>query len=372
MEYIKVKDIFKIKKGKKVEQVEKTTNTIRYIQIDDLRNNDNIKYCDPGNKYVYASEKDIIIAWDGANAGTIGYGLNGAIGSTLAVLSKNTEKFDTEYCGLFLKSKFNYLRDKCTGATIPHISKSTLEDLEIPMLELSTQRDIAKLINLAQELIYKRKEQIETLDQLIKSVFYNMFGDIIKDNSCYLSIKECVDFIDYRGKTPIKEEYGVKLITAKNVGFGFYKEEPKEYISEDLYKISMTRGYPKGNDVLFATEGATLGYVTRIPKNYTKFAVGQRLITMVAKENITSEYLEKYMLTQQFQKEIEKKSTGSSAKGIRAAELKEIQIPVPNITLQIKFTEVINNIERTKELLQQSLLELEDNFNSLMQKAFKG
>ena len=43
MEYVKLKDVFSIKKGKKVEQVEKSENTIRYIQIDDLRNNDNIK-----------------------------------------------------------------------------------------------------------------------------------------------------------------------------------------------------------------------------------------------------------------------------------------------------------------------------------------
>ena len=52
------------------------SNVIRYIQIDDLRNNDNIKYCSNNNKYVIANENDLIIAWDGANAGTIGYGLN--------------------------------------------------------------------------------------------------------------------------------------------------------------------------------------------------------------------------------------------------------------------------------------------------------
>ena len=93
MEYVKLKDVFSIKKGKKVEQVEKSENTIRYIQIDDLRNNDNIKYCEKNERYVYAQERDIIIAWDGANAGTIGYGLNGAIGSTLALLTKNDDRF---------------------------------------------------------------------------------------------------------------------------------------------------------------------------------------------------------------------------------------------------------------------------------------
>ena len=102
MEYIKVKDLFTIKKGKKVEQLEQTDGTIRCIQIDDLRNNENLKYCKKDTRYVYSKIDDIIIAWDGANAGTIGYRLNGAIGSTLAVLRKNNDDFDTEYCGLFL------------------------------------------------------------------------------------------------------------------------------------------------------------------------------------------------------------------------------------------------------------------------------
>jgi len=84
---MKVKDLFKIIKGKKVEQVYETNeNTVRLIQIDDLRNDDNIKYCERKEEYIFANKNDVIIAWDGANAGTIGYGLEGAIGSTLAIL----------------------------------------------------------------------------------------------------------------------------------------------------------------------------------------------------------------------------------------------------------------------------------------------
>ena len=46
-------------------------------------------------------------------------------------------------------------------------------------------------------------------------------------------------------------------------------------------------------------------------------------------------------------------------------------IDVP-IELQNKFAEFVNQVDKIKEDMQQSLKELEDNFNSLMQRAFKG
>lgn len=182
MEYITVKELFKITKGKKVEEIDyKNENSIRYIQIDDLRNNNNIKHCENINKYVIAKKEDIIIAWDGANAGTIGFGIEGAIGSTLAILRKENKEMDTEFCGLFLRSKSAYLREKCTGATIPHIQRTALEDIKIPKISLNKQIEIKNIINKSQELIDKRKEQIEALDELVKSQFIEMFGDPFND-----------------------------------------------------------------------------------------------------------------------------------------------------------------------------------------------
>ncbi len=79
-----LENIVKISKGKKHNLVKSVTNN-RYIQIDDLRNDNLIKYTDD-DKGTFVEPSDVIIAWDGANAGTIGYGLEGLIGSTLARL----------------------------------------------------------------------------------------------------------------------------------------------------------------------------------------------------------------------------------------------------------------------------------------------
>lgn len=122
---IKIKNAFKIVKGRK--SIESTAGKgLRYIQIDDLRNNNQLKYAEENSSNILCEERDILIAWDGANAGTIGYGLEGAIGSTIAKLTPKTDDIHSPFAGRFLQSKFKFLRNKCTGATIPHISSVTI------------------------------------------------------------------------------------------------------------------------------------------------------------------------------------------------------------------------------------------------------
>lgn len=125
----RVGDLFTIAKGKKYEGIQgiDANEMVRYIQIEDLRNDKNIKWVSRIDNGVYVTSNDILIAWDGANAGTIGYNLTGIIGSTLAVLRPRDSNNYIPYIAMFLRSKSSFLRENCTGATIPHIQKKVLE-----------------------------------------------------------------------------------------------------------------------------------------------------------------------------------------------------------------------------------------------------
>jgi hypothetical protein len=59
------------------------------------------------------------------------------------------------------------------------------------------------------------------------------------------SLEEVVKFIDYRGKTPLKTEYGMRLITAKNLKMGYLQNEPMEFVDPKIYDEWMTRGIQK-------------------------------------------------------------------------------------------------------------------------------
>lgn len=91
MKKVKLGEVLSLKKGKKATVLaEQTTLSQRYIQIDDLRNNNNLKFTESLNM-TEALPDDILIAWDGANAGTVGYGLSGAVGSTITVLKRMSD-----------------------------------------------------------------------------------------------------------------------------------------------------------------------------------------------------------------------------------------------------------------------------------------
>ncbi|VQS75157.1 type I restriction-modification enzyme 1, S subunit [Streptococcus pneumoniae] len=185
MKKVKLGEILSLKKGKKATVLaEQTTLSQRYIQIDDLRNNNNLKFTESLNM-TEALPDDILIAWDGANVGTVGYGLSGAVGSTITVLKKNErykEKIISDYLGVFLESKSQYLRDHSTGATIPHLNKNILLDLQLELLGIEEQENIICILNTIKMLITKRKFQLDELNLLVKSRFNEMFGDPLNNN----------------------------------------------------------------------------------------------------------------------------------------------------------------------------------------------
>ena len=78
-----------------------------------------------------------------------------------------------------------------------------------------------------------------------------------------ISLIDCCDFADYRGKTPPKTSSGTFLVTARNVRKGYIDySESQEYVPTELYDEIMRRGKPRIGDVLITTE-APLGVASR-------------------------------------------------------------------------------------------------------------
>lgn len=163
--------------------------------------------------------------------------------------------------------------------------------------------------------------------------------------------------IDYRGISVPKAEVGVPLITAKNIRFGFLDFSAQEYIQEDLYDDWISRGIPNGEDILFTTE-APLGNACRYPQ-IGKYAIGQRTVCLRVNSFLESEYLLQYLLSTYGQRQIDLRSTGSTAKGIKSSELQKIDILHPqSIKEQKKIATILSTwdqaISMTEKLLDNS------------------
>lgn len=142
-------------------------------------------------------------------------------------------------------------------------------------------------------------------------------------------------FIDYRGKTPPKVTNGIPLITAKIIKNGII-QEPQEFIAPDFYDEWMRRGIPKKGDIIITTE-APLGEVAQI-KTDDKMAFAQRIIILEPDRNVLNPNYLLYALQDVVLKtRIEARASGTTVFGIKASELKKVEIELPPIGEQYRI-----------------------------------
>ncbi len=161
-------------------------------------------------------------------------------------------------------------------------------------------------------------------------------------------LQDICTFIDYRGKTPPKTTSGIPLITAKIIKNGVI-QTPQEYIAEDYYDEWMRRGIPSKGSVIFTTE-APLGEVAIITTD-DKIAFAQRIIILEPNYSLVDNYYLYYALQDSTLKnKIQARQTGTTVSGIKAAELKKIQIELPPIEIQKKVSSVLRVLDDKIEL----------------------
>lgn len=364
-------DIIRISKGKKHEHIssEKLNDERRFIQIDDLRNDNNLKYTK--EKGIDVTANDIIIAWDGANAGTIGFNLDGYIGSTLARLRIYRKGFSTEYLGWYLRSKFKYLQENCTGATIPHINKNSLETLRVPDEDLRTQQKIAQILSEADKARQLRKQANALTDQFLQSTFLSMFGDPVSNPKRWKVgyIGDLLEFMTSgsRGWARYYSESGDVFLRINNVGYSELKTSDLIYVNTpDTAEAKRT--LTKEGDVLFSIT-ADLGRTAVIPKGFPKSYINQHLALLrLNKKNILPIFFTNFFATTAGRSQIINK--GGVKLGLNFDDIKNLKVYLPPIKLQQQFADIVADTEQLRQRQRAHEQELDQLFKGLLQKYF--
>ena len=328
------------------------------------------------------SNNDILIVKDGATTGKVSYVEDlpyreAAINEHLFRLKINEINAIPRYVFYYLFSKkgqSEILKD-FRGATVGGISKKFIENVIIPLPPIPTQIKVAAALDKAQELIDKRKNQVQKYDELLQSVFLDMFGDPAKNPKGW-KIKNLSELshkiTDGVHAKPDYTQSGVKFVSVKDINKSYLSFEKCKYISNEAHIKYSKRCNPEKNDLLYTKVGATYG-IPAIVDTEEEFSLYVSVALIKPKHNLINIiFLKELMKSRGIKFQADRSIKGIGVPDLHLTEIKKFKIILPPLELQNKFASIVEKVENEKKKLESSFSELENNFNSIMQRAFKG
>lgn len=295
-----------------------------------------------------------------------------------AILVKDKSKIDNQFLYYVLKEfDFTGTGDKAVmGLTL---NQKKLKVLQIPLPPLETQKKIAAILDKADALRQNDKQILKKYDQLTQSIFLDMFGDPVINPKGWevLNIRKS-SLIMRDGpfgsnlKTEHYRPFGVRVIRLKNIGINKFIDLDEAFVSEEHYEtISKHTCLP--GDVLVATLGDPNVRACKFPKEIDK-AINKADCVQIRPnpEVIIDEYLVHLLNLPATLHWVANLLHGQTRTRVSMGQLSTLNIPIPPINLQNQFGTIVEQIEKQKQLTQQSLQKSEELFQSLLQRAFRG
>jgi len=284
------------------------------------------------------------------------------------------ENVITEYLSYYLN--YQDLNSFITGTTRGKLNQANLKKIQLPLPTLSEQKAIVAKLDRAQRLIDIDRQMLAKYDELIQSVFLEMFGDPVRNEKGW-EVKKLGEVCDkitdgthHSPETFENEEY--PYITAKHVDpfkVDFYSK-PSYVRREDHVKI-YSRCNPEQGDVLLIKDGATTGKAAINPYNFEFSMLSSLALLKLNEKQLRGNYLINVLNDERYKDLIRQKyMSGVAIKRYTLKKINQFEIPIPKIELQKQFDEIVANIDVEKEETLKSSKKSEELFSSLVQGAF--
>ena len=271
------------------------------------------------------------------------------------------------YC--FLDKYVETLRQQAIGGVIKYIKLGNLTEAAIPIPSVVEQNEIVIKLNKANELIALRKEQLTKLDQLVKSRFVELFGDPVNNSKGLpgLTLPELGEF--GRGVSKHRPRNDPKLLGGK-----YPLIQTGEVANSELYITNYENTYSElGLKQSKMWQAGTL--CITIAANIAKTAIltfdacfPDSVVGFKANDKTNNIFIHYWFSF--FQAILEAQAPESAQKNINLKILSELKIIVPPIEQQNEFVAFVEQTDKSKLAIQQSLDKLETLKKSLMQKYF--
>ena len=283
-------------------------------------------------------------------------------------VNKQYFKYVTSYV---LKKSLQYAH----GSTMKHLTKSTFDKLPIPIYDLNVQRVIAEKIGKVDEAIAECDAMLADFDLLVKSRFVEMFGD-----NTYPKVKaaEICDFIT-KGTTPAskdilpsEEEDTIPYLKVYNLSFTgdlLFRQEP-QYISREIHEGKLARSKVYPNDVLMNIVGPPLGKFALVTDEYSEWNINQAIAIFRAKERILPKFLLSALMQEKVIQPFIDQAVGVRQLNISLEQCRNLELILPPLEEQKKYVSFIEQVDKSKLAVQQSIETLQTLKEKLMQDYF--
>lgn len=364
---------------------EKSVILLRANNINDNKINfDDVVFVDKNkvSKNQYLQEGDILVCTSSGSKHLVGKAayVDKAHPVTFGAFCKIVRPKTSikRYIGYFFESPFYRTRisELSGGANINNIRNEHIDELVLELPEESIQNNICLKLNKISILIEKRKQQLEKLDLLVKSKFIEMFGDS-EFNTKGFPLFKLSDLCTVGSSKRIyqneqsKEGVPFLRISDLNNRIDGIEDTCELYIPEETYKSFALEGLiPNKGDILITARG-TLGRCY-IVKESDKFYFQDGMITWLSSlsNKVTSLYISYLFGTEGIKKQIDILQAGSTVAYLSIAMTKKLNIMLPPIELQNEFASFVEQTDKTKSKIKQSLEKFDILKKALMQKYF--
>lgn len=298
--------------------------------------------------------------------------------SPLYVVFGVSKYIDQQYLLHYFKSDkmLTLIKEYATGSVRDNLKLSSLEEFPVKLRPIDEQRKIAAILDKIGDLISKRRQQLDKLDEMIKARFMEIFGDPETNTKNWRVLpmsKICSVGSSKRIYQSEQSSSGVpfwrisdltNLITTGTV-------TPELYIPEERYKELKTQGQvPAPGDILITSRG-TLGQCYIVKVN-DRFYFQDGMISWLSgyMDGVTPLYISYLFTMPGFRKQIDSMQAGSTVAYLSITMIKKLKVMLPDIESQQQFASFVSKTEKTKTTISRSLEKMETLKKALMQEYF--
>ena len=240
------------------------------------------------------------------------------------------------------------------GATRQKLTQATMRKMLIPQKSEEEQLQIVKLLNNVVDIIDKRKQQLQQLDELVKARFVELFGTPLLNEKGWevKSTGDVCSVTDGSHFSPVGKEDGYPMLSVRNMrNDGFHYDDCK-LVSQEDYDILVKQGCkPLKNDVLIAKDGSYFYYGFVVKEEIEQAVLSSIAILRPNLEEINPEYLCRYMLSGEIVDLVGKNYvTGAAIKRVILKGIKQIPVMLPPMELQNQFATFVEHTDKSKSV----------------------